>query len=195
MRNLIIVESPTKARLVGRYAKPILRDVLTRACFGHLRDLTKGELGIDLENGFMPRYAISAWREKLIADLRADLRTASTVYLATDPDREGEAIAWHFQQIFKPELKGKRVLRVTFHEVTERAVQKALKSPRSLNIPMVQAAVARRVMDRMVGYVISPVLWKHVKGKDLSAGRVQTVALRLLSEKPKDNMLTVELEL
>jgi len=195
MRNLIIVESPTKARLVGRYAKPILRDVLTRACFGHLRDLTKGELGIDLENGFMPRYAISAWREKLIADLRADLRTASTVYLATDPDREGEAIAWHFQQIFKPELKGKRVLRVTFHEVTEHAVQKALKSPRSLNIPMVQAAVARRVMDRMVGYVISPVLWKHVKGKDLSAGRVQTVALRLLSEKPKDNMLTVELEL
>jgi len=195
MRNLIIVESPTKARLVGRYAKPILRDVLTRACFGHLRDLTKGELGIDQENGFMPRYAISAWREKLIADLRADLRTASTVYLATDPDREGEAIAWHFQQIFKPELKGKRVLRVTFHEVTEHAVQKALKSPRSLNIPMVQAAVARRVMDRMVGYVISPVLWKHVKGKDLSAGRVQTVALRLLSEKPKDNMLTVELEL
>jgi len=195
MRNLIIVESPTKALLVGRYAKPILRDVLTRACFGHLRDLTKGELGIDLENGFMPRYAISAWREKLIADLRADLRTASTVYLATDPDREGEAIAWHFQQIFKPELKGKRVLRVTFHEVTERAVQKALKSPRSLNIPMVQAAVARRVMDRMVGYIISPVLWKHVKGKDLSAGRVQTVALRLLSEKPKDNMLTVELEL
>jgi DNA topoisomerase-1 len=195
MKNLIIVESPTKARLVGRYAKPILGDVLTRACFGHLRDLPKGELGIDIENGFMPQYVISAGREKLIADLRADLRTATTVYLATDPDREGEAIAWHFQQIFKPELKGKKVLRVVFHEVTERAVQKALKAPRSLNIPMVQAAVARRVMDRMVGYIISPVLWKHVKGKDLSAGRVQTVALRLLAEKPKDALLTVELEL
>jgi DNA topoisomerase-1 len=195
MKNLIIVESPTKARLVGRYAKPILGDVLTRACFGHLRDLPKGELGIDIENGFMPQYVISTGREKLIADLRAELQTASVVYLATDPDREGEAIAWHFQQIFKPELNGKKVLRVTFHEVTEHAVQKALKSPRPLDIPMVQAAVARRVMDRMVGYIISPVLWKHVKGRDLSAGRVQTVALRLLAEKPKDTLLTVELEL
>ena len=194
-KNLIIVESPTKARLVSRYAKPVLGDVLTRACFGHLRDLPKGELGIDVDNGFLPQYEVSVGREKLIADFRSDLRTATTVYLATDPDREGEAIAWHFQQIFKPELKGKKVLRVTFHEVTERAVKKALKSPRSLNIPMVQAAVARRVMDRMVGYIISPILWKNVKGKDLSAGRVQTVALRLLSEKPKDNMLTVELEL
>jgi DNA topoisomerase-1 len=195
MKNLIIVESPTKARLVGRYAKPILGDVLTRACFGHLRDLPKGELGIDIENGFMPQYVISTGREKLIADLRAELRTASVVYLATDPDREGEAIAWHFQQIFKPELKGKKVLRVTFHEVTERAVQKALRYTRPLDIPIVQAAVARRVMDRMVGYIISPVLWKHVKGRDLSAGRVQTVALRLLAEKPKDALLTVELEL
>ena len=195
MKKLIIVESPTKARLVGRYAKPVLGDVMTRACFGHLRDLPQGELGIDVENGFLPQYVISTGREKLIADFRADLRTVSTVYLATDPDREGEAIAWHFLQIFKPELKEKKILRVTFHEVTERAVQKALKSPRSLNIPMVQAAVARRVMDRMVGYIISPVLWKHVKGKDLSAGRVQTVALRLLAEKPKENVLTVELEL
>jgi len=194
MKSLVIVESPTKARLVGRYAKPVLGDVVTRACFGHLRDLPKGELGIDVENGFFPRYVISTGREKLIADLRVDLRAASTVYLATDPDREGEAIAWHIQQIFKPELKGKRVLRVAFHEVTERAVQKALKSPRLLNIPMAQAAVARRVMDRMVGYLISPVLWKHVKGKDLSAGRVQTVALRLLAEEHSD-LLTVEIEL
>ncbi len=194
MKSLVIVESPTKARLVGRYAKPVLGDVVTRACFGHLRDLPKGELGIDVENGFFPRYVISTGREKLIADLRVDIRTASTVYLATDPDREGEAIAWHIQQIFKPELKGKRVLRVAFHEVTERAVQKALKSPRLLNIPMAQAAVARRVMDRMVGYLISPVLWKHVKGKDLSAGRVQTVALRLLAEEHSD-LLTVEIEL
>jgi len=194
MKSLVIVESPTKARLVGRYAKPVLGDVVTRACFGHLRDLPKGELGIDVENGFFPRYVISTGREKLIADLRVDIRTASTVYLATDPDREGEAIAWHIQQIFKPELKGKRVLRVAFHEVTERAVQKALKSPCLLNIPMAQAAVARRVMDRMVGYLISPVLWKHVKGKDLSAGRVQTVALRLLAEEHSD-LLTVEIEL
>ena len=137
MKSLIIVESPTKARLVGRYAKPILGDVTTRACFGHLRDLPKGTLGIDIEHGFMPQYSISTGREKLLADLRTDLQTASTVYLATDPDREGEAIAWHIHQIFKPELKSKKVLRVTFHEVTERAVQKALKSARTLNIPMV----------------------------------------------------------
>ena len=194
MKNLIIVESPTKARLVSRYAKPVLGDVVTRACFGHLRDLPKGELGIVVENGFIPQYVISAGREKLIADLRADLLNTTVIYLATDPDREGEAIAWHFQQIFKPELKGKKVLRVNFYEVTERAVQKALKSPRALNIPMVQAAVARRVMDRMVGFIISPVLWKHVKGKDLSAGRVQTVALRLLAEE-RSNLLTVEIEL
>jgi DNA topoisomerase-1 len=193
-KNLIIVESPTKARLVSRYVKPVLGDVTTRACFGHLRDLPKGELGIDVENGFMPRYTISAGREKLIVDLHADLRIATKIYLATDPDREGEAIAWHFQQIFKSELKGKRVLRVTFHEITERAVQKALNSTRALNIPMVQAAVARRVMDRMVGYIISPVLWKCVKGKDLSAGRVQTVALRLLAEE-RGELITVEMEL
>jgi len=93
MKSLVIVESPTKARLVGRYAKPVLGDVVTRACFGHLRDLPKGELGIDVENGFFPRYVISTGREKLIADLRVDIRTASTIYLATDPDREGEAIA------------------------------------------------------------------------------------------------------
>lgn len=194
MKTLIIVESPTKARLVSRYAKPVLGDVQTRACFGHLRDLPKGELGIDVENGFLPNYVTSTGRSKLISDLRADLRNVSTVYLATDPDREGEAIAWHIHQIFKSELQGKKVLRVTFHEVTERAVQKALLSPRALNIPMVQAAVARRVMDRMVGYVVSPVLWKHVKGKDLSAGRVQTAALRLLVEE-KNEMLTVEIEL
>jgi DNA topoisomerase-1 len=194
-KSLILVESPTKARLVSRYAKPILGDVITRACFGHLRDLPEDELGVDVKDGFIPRYVVSAKRSNLITTLRADLRSVSRVYLATDPDREGEAIAWHFYQIFKPELKGMKILRVTFHEVTERAVQKALKSPRPLDIPMVQAAVARRVMDRMVGYLISPVLWKHVKGKDLSAGRVQTVALRLLAEKPKSNMLTVELEL
>jgi len=192
-KNLVIVESPTKARLVGRYVKPVLGDVFTRACLGHLRDLPKGELGVDVEDGFFPRYAIIQSRESLVRDLRQEVFKADVVYLATDPDREGEAVAWHFQQVFKPELKGKKILRVSFHEITQRAVQAALKHPRTLNIPLVQAAVARRVMDRMVGYIVSPVLWKHVKGKNLSAGRVQTAALRLLAEERSDQV-TVEME-
>jgi len=194
VKNLVIVESPTKARLVGRYVKPILGDVLTRACLGHLRDLPKGELGIDVEKDFFPRYAILQSRESLVKELRQEVLKADVIYLATDPDREGEAVAWHFQQIFKAELKGRKLLRVTFHEITPRAVQEALKHPRALDIPLVQAAVARRVMDRMVGYIVSPVLWKHVKGKNLSAGRVQTAALRLLTEERGDQV-TVEMDL
>ncbi len=193
---LIIVESPIKARLVARYARPVLgKGTAVCACFGHLRDLPEGELGIDVENGFLPGYVIQPKRMDIVSELRGQIRAASQVYLATDPDREGEAVAWHVCQVFKPELKSKQVWRVSFHEVTERAVQQALKNPRRLDIRLVQAAVARRVMDRLVGYIVSPVLWKHVKGKDLSAGRVQTAALRLLAEAEKHTITTVEIEL
>ncbi len=196
MSALVIVESPVKAHLVARYAYPVLgKDTVTRACFGHLRDLPEGELGIDIDRGFMPRYVIQEKRLELVGELRAHIRAASQIYLATDPDREGEAVAWHVTQVFKPELKGKQVWRVSFNEVTERAVQKALKNPRRLDIRLVQAAVARRVMDRLVGYLVSPVLWKHVRGKDLSAGRVQTAALRLLAEAESCTITTVEIEL
>ncbi len=194
MKNLVIVESPTKARLVGRYAKPVLGDVVTRACFGHLRDLPEGELGINVANDFFPKYEIIASRKNIIEELRPQVRKAETVYLATDPDREGEAVAWHFYHVFKPELKGKKLQRVFFREITEKAVQYSLKHPRKLDLALVQAAVARRVMDRMVGYIISPKLWKGVKGKDLSAGRVQTAALRLLVEQ-KSSEVSVEFEL
>lgn len=194
--KLIIVESPVKARLVARYARPVLgKDVAIRACFGHLRDLPEGELGIDVERGFLPRYVLQPKRADLIHELRTHILAAETVYLATDPDREGEAVAWHIAQVFKAELKGKQIWRVSFNEVTERAVQKALKTPRRLDIRLVQAAVARRVLDRLVGYIISPILWKHVKGKDLSAGRVQTAALRILAEAEKHTTTTVEIEL
>lgn len=193
---LIIVESPTKAQLVAKYARPILgKTTVVRACFGHLRDLPEGELGVDVEHGFLPRYVIQPKRDGVVGELRTQIRAASVVYLATDPDREGEAVAWHITQVFKPELKGKQVWRVSFNEVTERAVQKALKNPRRLDIRLVQAAVARRVMDRLVGYIISPVLWKHVRGKDLSAGRVQTAALRILAEAESQTVTTVEIEL
>ena len=193
---LIIVESPVKARLVARYAYPVLgKDTVTRACFGHLRDLPEGELSIDVEHGFMPRYVVQEKRPALVGELRVQIRAASVVYLATDPDREGEAVAWHVTQVFKPELKGKQVWRVSFNEVTERAVQQALKNPRRLDIRLTQAAVARRVMDRLVGYLISPVLWKHIRGKDLSAGRVQTAALRILAEAESRTTTTVEIEL
>ena len=196
MKTLIIVESPVKARLVSRYARGVLgKDVTTRACFGHLRDLPEGELGVDVEHGFLPRYVIQPKREELVRELRVDVRAAEQIYLATDPDREGEAVAWHVCQVFKPEMKGKEVWRVSFNEVTERAVQQALKNPRRLDIRLGQAAVARRVMDRLVGYIVSPILWKHVKGKDLSAGRVQTAALRILAEAEQHTSTTVEIEL
>ena len=194
--NLIIVESPTKARLVARYARPILgKDTAVRACFGHLRDLPAGELGVDVEHGFLPCYVLQAKRADLANELRREILKAGTIYLASDPDREGEAVAWHVTQVFKPELKSKQVWRVSFHEITERAVQQALQHPRRLDIRLAQAAVARRVMDRLVGYLVSPVLWKGVKGKDLSAGRVQTAALRLLVEAEKQTVTTVEIEL
>ncbi len=194
MKNLVIVESPTKARLVGRYAKPVLGEVVTRACFGHLRDLPEGELGIDVANDFFPKYEIIASRKNIIEELRPQVRKAETIYLAPDPDREGEAVAWHVYHVFKPELKGKKLHRVFFREITEKAVQHSLKNPRQLDLALVQAAVSRRVMDRMVGYIISPKLWKGVKGKDLSAGRVQTAALRLLVEQ-KSSEVSVEFEL
>jgi len=194
--NLIIVESPTKSRLVARYARPVLgKETAVRACFGHLRDLPKDELGVDVEHGFMPCYVTQSKRQDVVSELRREILKADVVYLASDPDREGEAVAWHICQLFKPELKGKQVWRVTFNEVTERAVQQALKNPRRLDIRLVQAAVARRVMDRLVGYTVSPVLWKGVKGKDLSAGRVQTAALRMLVEAERQTVTTVEIEL
>jgi DNA topoisomerase-1 len=167
------------------------------ACLGHLRDLPKGKLGVDVAQGFRPDYQIMPNREKTVQELRQAIRQAERVLLATDPDREGEAVAWHVSKVCAAELQGKRVERVSFNAITRQAVQAALAFPRSLDTRLVQAAVARRVLDRLVGYVLSPQLWQAVKGRDHSAGRVQSVALRFLAEhsREKPSHWTVEVKL
>lgn len=183
MKTLLIVESPNKAQAVARYAREVLPgEVMGCACLGHLRDLPADKLGVDVERGFRPEYQVMPGRQKTVEMLRAAIREADQVILATDLDREGEVVAWHVTKVFESDLKGKTVSRISFNAVTRQAVQKALAFPRSLDTRRVQAAVARRVLDRLVGYTLSPKLWSQVKGRDHSAGRVQTIALRFLVE-------------
>ena len=183
---LILVESPNKARAVAQYAREIFpgKKVLVRSTLGHLRDLPAGKLGINIPQGFRPEYAIR--NQKAVSYLRPFLRGASQVFLAMDPDREGEAIAWHVTKVFKSELRRKSVLRVSFNAITREAVQAGLRQGRGIDKALVQAAVARRVVDRLIGYKVSPRLWANVDGKDLSAGRVQTAALRILAGQSKE---------
>lgn len=203
MHTLVIVESSHKARTVAQYAREVFPGPVTvRACLGHLRDLPEGDLHIDVQNGFRPDYEPMSNRTKTIAALRLAIRQADQILLATDPDREGEAIAWHLSQVFQADLTGKEVKRVSFNALTRPGVQNALQHPRALNMPLIQAAVARRVMDRLFGYTLSPLLWQGVKGHGLSAGRVQIAALRLLVEFetvgerfPLSETWTVEVEL
>jgi DNA topoisomerase I len=201
MHTLIIVESPHKARSVAQYARGALGGEITvRSCLGHLRDLPASELGVNVDQGFWPEYQISKNRTRTVATLRPIIRTVDRVILATDPDREGEAVAWHVTKVFEKELQGKIVDRVTFNAITRNAVQTALKNPQPLDTRLVRAAVARRVMDRLIGFKLSPKLWAAVKGKDHSAGRVQTVALRLLIDDVKKTAqipttYTVEVEI
>ncbi len=184
MRTLIIVESPHKAQAVAELARPALKGtIIAWACLGHLRDLPVDRLGIDIEHDFQPEYAIPERRQKTALALGEKITQAERIILATDPDREGEAVAWHVLEVFKAELQGKQVQRVTFNSLTPKVVQQALRHPRKIDLRLVQAAVARRVLDRLVGYFISPALWKGLRGeKGLSAGRVQSAALRLLVE-------------
>ena len=189
MTILIIVESPTKAKAIQSYAGPGHQ---VKASFGHIRDLPAKELGVDVEAGFKPHYIIT--NRKAIATLRKALENADTVILASDPDREGEAIAWHLAETFKKELRGKKVSRAVFHEITPSAVRAGLAATRAVDMALVDAQQARRILDRLVGYKLSPLLWKQIKhpwvrGKKqpaLSAGRVQTVALRLVVEKDRE---------
>ena len=182
--NLVIVESPTKARTLSRFLGNKYR---IEASMGHVRDLPKAKLGVDTEKNFTPQYVIPRDKRKVVEHLRDMMRKAGEVVLATDPDREGEAIAWHVQQLIsdgakKPKASCKRIV---FHEVTKEAVEKALKSPRELNTKLVDAQTARRVLDRLVGYKLSPLLWKKVKS-GLSAGRVQSVVVRLIVERERE---------
>src|SRR3989344_3820859 len=191
MKNLVIVESPTKARTLTRF---LGKDFEIIASMGHVRDLPKSELAIDVENNFEPKYIIPRDKRKKVNELKKLLREAETLWLATDPDREGEAIAWHLAEIARvskgervPKVsKGKQkktldtldtsVHRVEFHEITPEAIKEAFSKPRKIDMQLVDAQQARRVLDRLVGYKLSPLLWAKIK-RGLSAGRVQSVAL------------------
>ena len=178
--KLIIVESPAKANTIKKFLGGNTKVV---ASMGHIRDLPKSKLGIDVEHDFEPEYINIRGKGDLIKSLKKDAETAKTVYLATDPDREGEAIAWHLANIL--DVDSKKITRVTFNEITKNAVQKAIKEPRNIDINLVDAQQARRVLDRIVGYKISPVLWKKVK-RGLSAGRVQSVAVKLIVDREEE---------
>src|SRR3954471_12281063 len=178
-KNLVIVESPAKAKTIEKY---LGSDYTVKSSFGHIRDLPKKGLNIDIENDFAPTYEINPDKKKVVAELRAAAK-GHEVWLASDEDREGEAIAWHLTQALKLDpLKTKRIV---FHEITKPAIEAAIKNPRSIDINLVDAQQARRILDRLVGYELSPVLWKKVRA-GLSAGRVQSVAVRLIVERERE---------
>jgi DNA topoisomerase-1 len=176
--QLIIVESPTKAKTLTRYLKGKYDVVAT---MGHIRDLPKSDLGVDIEHDFAPRYIIPRDKAKHAKELKAIAKKADTIILATDPDREGEAIAWHVSELLKCEGK-----RIVFHEITERAIKEALDNPRTIDLKLVDAQQARRILDRLVGYKLSPLLWQKLSKRWLSAGRVQSVAVRLIVERERE---------
>ncbi|MBI2595440.1 type I DNA topoisomerase [Candidatus Daviesbacteria bacterium] len=192
MQNLVIVESPTKARTLAKFLGAKYQ---IEASMGHVRDLPKSELGVDVGQNFQPKYIIPRDKKKLVNTLKKTASSAKNLYLATDPDREGEAIAWHIAELLRnSEVKSQKskvkkeesqIKRVVFHEITEDAIKEAFKHPRDLDYKLIDAQQARRVLDRLVGYKLSPLLWKKVK-RGLSAGRVQTVALRLVVEREKE---------
>jgi DNA topoisomerase-1 len=186
-KNLVIVESPAKARTLGKILGP---DYDLRASLGHVRDLPRSSLGVDIENGFTPKYVVPRPKSKTVKELKDASKNVATVYLATDPDREGEAISWHLASVMKP---GTRFRRVVFHEITEEAIEHAFKHPRDIDIHLVNAQQARRILDRLVGYKISPLLWKKVR-RGLSAGRVQSAALRIIVDREREieNFVPVE---
>src|SRR6059036_2119131 len=179
-KALVVVESPAKAKTINKY---LGHDYKVVASMGHIRDLPKSKLGVDVENDFAEHYESLATRKKVIKELKDAAKDASDIYVATDPDREGEAIGWHLTQ----ELAGKKrkIHRLTFNEITKTAIQEALKHPRSIDERMVAAQRARRVLDRLVGYKISPLLWDKVR-RGLSAGRVQSVALKLVADRERE---------
>ncbi len=179
-KNLVIVESPAKAKTIEKF---LGKDFSVKSSFGHIRDLAKKNLGIDVENNFEPDYIVPTDKKKIVAELKKLVKESSTVWLAADEDREGEAIAWHLYDALK--LSNKETKRIVFHEITKTAITAAIKNPREINIDLVDAQQARRVLDRLVGFELSPVLWKKVK-PSLSAGRVQSVAVRIIVERERE---------
>jgi DNA topoisomerase I len=182
-KALVIVESPTKAKTINKY---LGKQYVVKASLGHIKDLPKKDLSVDVEHGFQPRYEIIEGKKKLIGELKQAAKNVDNVYLAADPDREGEAICYHLQEeLGNGKKNGPRIYRVMFNEITKKAIQKAFETPGQVNIHLVDAQQARRVLDRLVGYKISPLLWDKVR-RGLSAGRVQTVALRLIVERERE---------
>ena len=186
--KLVIVESPAKAKTVGRF---LGKGYTVRASVGHVRDLLRSQLSVDVENNFEPKYRVPNDKRPVVKEIKKLAQKAEEIYLATDPDREGEAISWHL--IESAEIEPERTKRVVFHEITEPAIQDAFDHPRPINMDLVDAQQARRILDRLVGYSISPLLWEKVRGR-LSAGRVQSVALRLIVEREReiDDFIPVE---
>jgi DNA topoisomerase I len=179
-KNLVIVESPAKARTIQKF---LGRTYAVDASMGHVRDLPKSQLGVDVEHDFSPKYVIPRDKSKIVKELKARAKGADAIFLATDPDREGEAIAWHLASAINSDSKPVR--RIEFHEITKEAIQRAIKNPRSIDMNRVDAQQARRVLDRLVGYNLSPLLWRKVR-RGLSAGRVQSVAVRLIVERERE---------
>ena len=179
-KNLLIVESPAKARTIE---KILGEDFTVKSSFGHVRDLDKGDKGVDIENDFKPNYVVTPEKKKVVRDLKEWVKKVDEVWLATDEDREGEAISWHLCQVLG--LDEKHTKRIVFREITKPAIQKAIQNPRTLDLNLVDAQQARRILDRLVGFELSGLLWRKVKGK-LSAGRVQSVAVKLIVEQERE---------
>ena len=181
-KNLLIVESPAKAKTIEKILGP---DFEVKSCFGHIRDLEKDDMGIDIKNNFKPRYIVPDEKKKVVNDLKQLAKKSSEVWLATDEDREGEAISWHLCEVLG--LDPAKTKRIVFHEITKPAIQRAVKNPRTVDMNLVNAQQARRILDRIVGFELSPVLWRKISMKNnLSAGRVQSVAVRLIAERERE---------
>lgn len=179
-KNLVIVESPTKAKTISKF---LGNEYIVKSCYGHIRDLAPDKLSVDVEKKFKPDYQIPADKKKLVSELKKLAKEAELIWLATDEDREGEAISWHLKEALK--LNENNTRRIVFHEITKKAIDRAIQNPRSIDQNLVEAQQARRILDRLVGFELSPVLWKKVK-PSLSAGRVQSVAVRLIVERERD---------
>jgi DNA topoisomerase-1 len=184
-KSLVIVESPAKAKTIGKY---LGKQYVVKASLGHIKDLPKKDLAVAVDRDFEPKYEVIEGKKKLINELKQAAKGVDSIYLAADPDREGEAICYHLQEELAPRTgknKGPQIFRVMFNEITANAVRKAFEKPAAVNVNLVEAQQARRILDRLVGYKISPLLWDKVR-RGLSAGRVQTVALRLIVDRERE---------
>ena len=179
-KNLVIVESPAKAKTIEGY---LGKDFKVASSYGHVRDLPKGDKAIDIKNRFKPTYEVTADKKEVIKNLKALVKDAEMVYLASDDDREGEAISWHLKEVLK--LEDQDCKRIVFREITKNAILKAIENPRTIDYDLVNAQQARRILDRLVGFELSPILWKKIR-RGLSAGRVQSVAVRLVVDRERD---------